>query len=68
MMLSDRSSSHSSRAGSSVGGLGQADAYPFVLSPPVIDKLHFVHDVVAAVHRSPPFLHPPFTIRDSRLP
>ena len=27
-------------------GLGQPDAYPFVLSPPVIAKLRHVHDVV----------------------
>jgi hypothetical protein len=27
-------------------GLGQADAYPFVLSAPAIEKLRFVHDVV----------------------
>ena len=30
-------------------GLGLLDAYPFVLSPAAIDKLRFVHDVVAAV-------------------
>jgi len=28
-------------------GLGLADGYPFVLSPPVIEKLRFVHDVIA---------------------
>jgi hypothetical protein len=28
-------------------GLGLADAYPFVLSTPAIDKLRFVHDVIA---------------------
>lgn len=28
--------------------LGHSDAYPFVLTPPVIDKLRFVHDVIAA--------------------
>jgi hypothetical protein len=28
--------------------LGQADAYPFVLSPPALDKLRFVHDTIAA--------------------
>lgn len=28
-------------------GLGQADAYPFVLSPPVVEKLRFVHDTVS---------------------
>lgn len=27
-------------------GLGQADAYPFVLSPPAIEKLRFVHETV----------------------
>ena len=27
--------------------LGHADAYPFVLTPPVIEKLRFVHDVIA---------------------
>jgi len=27
-------------------GLGLPDAYPFVLSTPALDKLHFVHDVV----------------------
>ena len=26
--------------------MGQPDAYPFVLSPPVIDKLGFIHDLV----------------------
>ena len=30
-------------------GLGVPDAYPFVLSTPAIDKLRFVHDVIAAV-------------------
>lgn len=29
-------------------GLGVGDAYPFVLSPPAIEKLRFVHDTVAA--------------------
>ena len=29
-------------------GLGLADAYPFVLSPPVVDKLRFVHETIAA--------------------
>jgi hypothetical protein len=28
-------------------GLGRADCYPFVLSAPVVDKLHFVHQVIA---------------------
>ncbi len=27
-------------------GLGLSDAYPFVLSPPAIEKLRFVHDVI----------------------
>ena len=30
-------------------GLGVADAYPFVLSGPAVEKLKFVHDVVTAV-------------------
>jgi hypothetical protein len=29
-------------------GLGQADAYPFVISTPVVEKLRFVHETVAA--------------------
>jgi hypothetical protein len=29
-------------------GLGLPDGYPFVLSPPVIDKLRFVHETIAA--------------------
>ena len=29
-------------------GMGMADAYPFVLPPAAIEKLRFVHDVVAA--------------------
>ena len=29
-------------------GLGLPDAYPFVLSQPAIEKLRFVHDVIAA--------------------
>ncbi len=29
-------------------GLGQADAYPFVISVPVVEKLRFIHDTVAA--------------------
>jgi len=28
-------------------GLGNADAYPFVLPPPAVDKLRFVHETVA---------------------
>ena len=27
-------------------GMGLQDAYPFVLSPPAIEKLRFVHDVI----------------------
>ena len=33
-------------------GLGLPDAYPFVLSPPAIDKLRFVHDTVALASRA----------------
>ena len=29
-------------------GMGLPDAYPFVLPPPAIEKLRFVHDVVGA--------------------
>ena len=29
-------------------GMGLPDAYPFVLSPAAIEKLRFVHDVIAA--------------------
>ncbi len=29
-------------------GLGMPDGYPFVLSPPAIEKLRFVHDTIAA--------------------
>jgi len=29
--------------------LGLPDAYPFLLSTPVIDKLRFVHDTIEAV-------------------
>ncbi|MDX1944720.1 MAG: putative zinc-binding peptidase [Pirellulaceae bacterium] len=29
-------------------GMGLPDGYPFVLSPPVIEKLRFIHDTVAA--------------------
>ena len=32
-------------------GLGLPDAYPFVLSPPAIEKLRFVHETVGR-HRS----------------
>ena len=28
-------------------GLGLADAYPFVLAPPTVEKLRFVHDTIA---------------------
>jgi hypothetical protein len=28
-------------------GLGLPDGYPFVLSPPVIEKLRFVHEIIA---------------------
>jgi len=33
-------------------GLGLPDAYPFVLSPPAIDKLRFVHDTVTIAARA----------------
>ena len=29
-------------------GLGLPDGYPFVLSPPAIEKLRFVHDVISS--------------------
>lgn len=29
-------------------GLGQHDGYPFVVSPPAVEKLRFVHDTIAA--------------------
>jgi hypothetical protein len=29
-------------------GLGLPDGYPFVLSPPAIEKLRFVHDTVGS--------------------
>ena len=32
-------------------GLGLADAYPFVLSAPAIEKLRFVHDIIATSRR-----------------
>jgi hypothetical protein len=40
--------------------MGQPDMYPFVLSPPVIDKLAFVHRVVreGRVHVAPRPAHP----------
>jgi hypothetical protein len=34
-------------------GLGLADSYPFVLSPPVIDKLRFIHQTIHAVDKTP---------------
>ena len=33
-------------------GLGLADAYPFVLSPPAVEKLRFVHETVGRYRRS----------------
>ncbi len=33
-------------------GLGSSDAYPFILSSPVIDKLRFVHDTIVAARIS----------------
>jgi hypothetical protein len=29
-------------------GMGQPDAYPFVLSPPAVEKLRFVHETIGA--------------------
>ncbi len=29
-------------------GMGMADAYPFVLPPPAIEKLRFVHETICA--------------------
>jgi hypothetical protein len=26
--------------------MGQLDVYPFILSPPVVEKLGFVHDLI----------------------
>ena len=41
-------------------GLGHADAYPFVLSPPAIAKLKFVDDVVGRAKAAGParVVHP----------
>jgi hypothetical protein len=33
-------------------GLGLQDSYPFVLSPPVVKKLRFIHDTVSETRRS----------------
>jgi len=33
--------------------LGQPDGYPFTLASPVIDKLRFVHRVIAASAKKP---------------
>jgi hypothetical protein len=32
--------------------LGQGDAYPFVLAPPVIEKLRFIHETIALCEQS----------------
>ena len=34
-------------------GLGLPDTYPFVLSPPAIEKLTFVHDVIREASAAP---------------
>ena len=34
--------------------LGQEDAYPFVLSPPALEKLRYVHDVICQTRASSP--------------
>jgi len=39
-------------------GLGVPDAYPFVLSQPAIEKLRFVHDVIAASAPARPAVTP----------
>ncbi|MGC3990885.1 MAG: putative zinc-binding peptidase [Chthoniobacteraceae bacterium] len=39
-------------------GLGLEDGYPFVLSNPVIDKLRFVHDVIARASKTAPAATP----------
>ncbi len=35
-------------------GMGHQYIYPFVLSPPAIDKLHFVHDVITEAAKATP--------------
>ena len=35
-------------------GMGLPDAYPFVLSAPAIEKLRFIHDVIATAPRESP--------------
>jgi hypothetical protein len=37
-------------------GMGLPDAYPFVLSTPVVEKLRFIHEVIAAAKPSKPSL------------
>jgi hypothetical protein len=34
-------------------GLGVPDAYPFVISPPAIEKLRFIHEVIAGAAAAP---------------
>ncbi len=34
-------------------GMGHPDLYPFVLSGPAVEKLHFIHDIVRGVQRAP---------------
>jgi len=34
-------------------GMGLADGYPFILSTPAIDKLRFVHEVIARASEVP---------------
>ena len=46
-------------------GLGQPDSYPFVLSEPVIAKLRFVHETVAASADALPAAVPRFSPRAS---
>ncbi len=35
-------------------GLGQPDGYPFVLPPPAVEKLRFIHETVVAAGKAPP--------------
>jgi len=46
-------------------GLGLADAYPFVLSPAVIEKLHFIYDTV---NLSRPAATDPVTASEAKTP
>jgi hypothetical protein len=43
---------------------GAKDCYPFVLSPPAIEKLHFVHDLIDSVSRDTPAEHQPRLLKN----